>query len=173
MLLVVLDTARADRFTPHGGPSSIAPAVDDLARRGTAVRRAVATSNWTLPSHVSLLTGLLPSELGVAGGAGDRAAYLRTVREGLARHASRTLAAVLLERGYDTRGVSTNPWIRAEHGFDTGFEVFADVEDARPRFDSLRRTRRSWWRARHDDGAAEARAHLRRWTNEANRPCHR
>ncbi len=170
VLLLVLDTARADRFVPHGGPAATAPVVADLTARGTAIRRALATSNWTLPSHVSLFTGLLPSEFGVAGGSGDRAGYLRTVREGFVRHAKRTLPQVLRDRGYETRAVSANPWIREAFGFGTGFDVFAEVAGTRPRHDSLRRTKLAWWRARHDDGAAEAREHVRRWIAGAGRP---
>jgi len=170
VLLVVLDTARADRFVPHGGSPQIAPAIAGLAGRGTAIPRVFATSNWTLPSHVSLFTGLLPSEFGVAGGSGDRASYLATVREGFERHRARTLPAVLGDAGYDTRAVSANPWIRSAHGFGPLFDDFADVHGARPGHDSMLRTRLAWWRARHNEGAAAAREHVAGWIREARRP---
>src|ERR1700709_2375047 len=65
VLLVVLDTARADAFEPYGSPAGSTPVLRDLASRGTAVTSAYAPSSWTMPSHASMLSGLMPRTLGL------------------------------------------------------------------------------------------------------------
>ncbi|MCU1601841.1 MAG: arylsulfatase family protein, partial [Frankiales bacterium] len=65
VLLVVLDTARADATEPYGAAPGTTPVLRDLAARGTAVRSAYAPSSWTLPSHASLFSGLMPRALGL------------------------------------------------------------------------------------------------------------
>src|SRR5437588_6018392 len=71
VLLVVLDTARADALEPYGAAPGSTPAIADLARRGAAVPHAYAPANWTLPSHVSFLSGLLPRAAGLRLAMGD------------------------------------------------------------------------------------------------------
>ena len=130
VLLVVLDTARADHFGPFGGRAAT-PAFDDLAGRGRATV-ATSTSPWTVPSHASMFTGLLPFDHGVTGaaaiGPGRRLASLRPAIE---RHADRWLPEVLRRSGYRTVAVSANVWITPAMGFDLGFEEFHSVGMAR------------------------------------------
>ncbi|HYU58040.1 MAG TPA: sulfatase-like hydrolase/transferase, partial [Actinomycetota bacterium] len=66
VLLIVLDTARADAFEPYGAVPGSSPVVADLARRGSAFPMMVSTSCWTIPAHASLFTGLLPRAVGFA-----------------------------------------------------------------------------------------------------------
>jgi arylsulfatase A-like enzyme len=130
VLLVVLDTARADHFSALGGASHT-PAFDALADRGTAAV-AVSTSPWTVPSHASMFTGLLPFEHGVTGAAAitpDR--RLASLRPAIERARERWLPGVMRRAGYRTLGVSANVWITAEMGFDLGFEEFRPVGMAR------------------------------------------
>jgi len=61
VVLVVLDTARADFFSSYGFDRETTPVVDGLAASGVRFERAFATDFWTLPSHASILTGLYPS----------------------------------------------------------------------------------------------------------------
>jgi arylsulfatase A-like enzyme len=162
VLLVVFDTARADAFEPYGAPPGASPVVADLARRGAAFPRAIATSNWTAPSHASMFTGLLPRAFGLAGGVPDRPAYRDRFLGLFGTHRERVLAEVFRRRGSATLGVSANAgWIKPAFGFDTGFERFTVVGGER-RLDVGRPGAKvQWWRARVDDGAAAATAALR------------
>ncbi|HEX6851566.1 MAG TPA: sulfatase-like hydrolase/transferase [Candidatus Polarisedimenticolaceae bacterium] len=65
VILVTLDTVRADRIGCYGRPSAGTPWLDGLAARGMRVERAYAPAPITLPSHVSLLSGLIPPHTGV------------------------------------------------------------------------------------------------------------
>jgi arylsulfatase A-like enzyme len=175
LLLVVMDTARADAFEPWGAPAGATPLIADLARRGTAVPATVAPSNWTLPSHASMFTGLLPSALGLTSGVRMGAPGGMASRALLEANAGRVLAEVLRRRGYTTRGISSNPWIHQVNGFGTGFDVFHSLKgvERKPAGEGLR-TRLEWmldaWRARADDGAQEAGAILRGWMEEGPQP---
>jgi arylsulfatase A-like enzyme len=121
ILLVVIDTLRADAVSTYGAIDGTTPAFDALASGGIVYRRAYAPSPWTLPSHASLLTGLGPDRhgVGIAGRMGLRAELA-------------TLAERLADAGYQTAGFSENPLISNLFGFEKGFEQFAarSVEDA-------------------------------------------
>ncbi|MHC4127841.1 MAG: sulfatase family protein [Planctomycetota bacterium] len=115
VLLVVLDTTRADYFSGNGHPKPTTPHVDALAAEGTRYTRAYATDFWTLPSHASLFTGLYPGEAGAT-------AETNHLPERVV-----TLAERLQESGYDTGAVVCNVWISRERGFGQGFTDFAEM----------------------------------------------
>jgi hypothetical protein len=74
VLLIVLDTVRADHLSVYGYARDTTPALAELARDGVLYRNAIAPDTWTAPSHASLLTGLMPTERGVhsvTGNAGE------------------------------------------------------------------------------------------------------
>lgn len=96
VLLIVLDTLRADRLSAYGYGRPTTPFLDEYARRGVLFERAFANSSWTMPSHTSLFTGRFPFQHGV-----DLWNY-----DG--RFA--TLAQVMAARGYATVGFSANEW---------------------------------------------------------------
>lgn len=166
IVLVVLDTARADALEPYGAPAGATPVLADLAARGEARPAVFSTANWTMPSHASMFTGLLPREAGLARAPGGRPTGCRPLLEAQ-RH--RLLPAVLAEAGYDTRGVSANVWITAGSGFDIGFDTFEEVTTTRNArlHDPSLRSRAGWLleavRARSDDGASAATEVLDRW----------
>lgn len=112
VVLVVVDTLRADHVGAYGYARPTTPAVDRLAAEGLRFEHARANASWTLPSHGSLFTGLLPSEHGA------HAAH-PTLGDGPA-----TLAQAFDERGYRTVGLSANAWVSAGTGLDRGFERF-------------------------------------------------
>ncbi len=194
VLLIVLDTARADAFEPYGAVPGSSPVVADLARRGSAFPMMVSTSCWTIPAHASLFTGLLPRAVGFAPALWTVPDLRTVVPAVMARHADRTLAEVLRRAGYGTRALSTNPMVRGPHGFGTGFERFSEarnvraltLEVLREKFDRLkasrgvnlrRRVQRwkelvRWWRATEDNGAARAANTVREWIaqRDANTP---
>lgn len=174
VLLVVFDALRRDGTEPYGAPSGTTPAIADLAALGSAFPNAYANASWTLPSHASMFTGLLPRQLGLGqppDGSPDSARAL------LQRVADRLLAKVLRDAGYATYGFSTNPWASQHAGFDIGFDSFSFVSSDRT--DHMNglvahgpRAQAAWalqgLRARSDDGAAEVgsllRAAIERWS---------
>ena len=109
IVLAVLDTTRADAVSAYGEVEGTTPNVDALARQGLLYEHAYANANWTLPSHATIFTGLLPIENGVRGGA-DK---LESVP---------TLAEILGKAGYETFGVNENPWLTPENGLSRGFD---------------------------------------------------
>jgi len=111
IVLVTVDTARADRFGFMGDANGLTPTADALAREATVFENCVAPIGTTVPSHASLLTGLHPRTHGV------RSNGARLPRE------FRTLAEILGEHGYHTGAfVSLGPMVTPgalDQGFDS------------------------------------------------------
>ncbi len=127
VLLVVLDTARADAV----GTSRDA-AFSQLGRLGRRFHRAVAPAPWTLPSHASIFTGLRPSEHGVTGAAVLTDAGPRSPRPRVEALAERWLPEVLRRKGYATFAATGNPWVGEAVGLTFGFErVYESWREAR------------------------------------------
>ena len=122
LVLVVLDTARADLV--GAGPDS---AFSQFGRRGRRLHHAVAPAPWTLPSHVSILSGLRPSEHGVTGASVMTPEGPRSPAP-LIRSLPAWLPEVMRRKGFATFCASGNPWIGADtgltHGFETVFEAW-------------------------------------------------
>ena len=115
VVLIVLDTVRADMLSAYGYSKPTTPNLERIAREGTRFERAFATDFWTLPSHASLLTGLYPSE---------HHANSETLR--LTGDAS-TLAENLSEVGFRTAAWVGNPWLSIRHGFGQGFQHYMEM----------------------------------------------
>ena len=114
VLLVTIDTLRADRVGAYGWAAARTPAMDALAARGVRFTRAFAPAPITLPSHASLLTGLYPP------GHGSRHNGMR-MNGGPA-----TLATALREKGWATGAfVGAFPFDR-RFGLDRGFDRYGD-----------------------------------------------
>jgi len=95
LLLVTLDTTRADRLGCYGHPGAGTPWLDALAARGARWQRVYASAPLTLPSHVSILTGLHPPHTGVHNnGDATMTAGVRTLADRLAANGFFTAAAV-------------------------------------------------------------------------------
>lgn len=112
VLLIVLDTVRADRLSSYGYDRPTTPNLDALATQSIQFEHAYATSSWTLPTHASLMTGLLPSEHG---------ATVRRTRSPLHSRFP-VLSEALAARGYTTGGFVANttwltPWMGLHRGF--------------------------------------------------------
>lgn len=109
VLLIVLDTVRADALGAYGADGNPTPRFDALAERGTLFEHAISPAPWTLPATASLMTGRLPNQLS--------ADWLTPLDD---RH--RTLAESLRNRGYATAGFVANyKYATAETGLDRGF----------------------------------------------------
>ncbi|WP_249010131.1 sulfatase [Conexibacter sp. DBS9H8] len=173
ILLVVIDAARRDAFSPYD-PGACTPTVAGLARRGVAVENAFATAPWTLPSHVAMFTGALACEFGLDQAPGGDP---RGVADTLVDCRERLLAHRLGEAGYDTHGLSANLWVSPHSGLDSGFDRFDYLPSAR--FDRAFSRRPGTWRstlawAREgflsaaDSGAARIGAALERAITDAH-----
>lgn len=114
VVLVVLDTTRADALSAYGNPRNTTPHIDALAHEGVRFERAYSTDFWTLPSHASLLTGLHPSDHGATSETNHLPSGVPTVAEQLSR------------AGYRTAGFVSNPWVSRERGFARGFDVYRE-----------------------------------------------
>ena len=167
ILLVVLDALRRDAIEPLGAPAGSTPVIAELAGRGHAYPHAYATSSWTLPSHASMFTGLLPGRLGLGQPPEGTPQSARGVFE---RNSERLLPQVLASAGYDTRGFSANLWASGHVGLDIGFERFVyAVPDRGGRIEAMLsgglRAQLAWalqgLHARADNGAAELGRELR------------
>jgi arylsulfatase A-like enzyme len=115
VLLVVVDTLRADRVSCYGYPRPTTPHIDGLCGRGIRFANVSSTSSWTLPAHASIFTGLFPIEHGAT-------QEHTTLDAGPA-----TLAARLGEHGYATLGVSANPVVSVQSGLARGFDQFEET----------------------------------------------
>jgi arylsulfatase A-like enzyme len=120
VVLIVMDTERADRLSAYGYGLPTSPRLEELAARGLLFENAQSTASWTWPSTASILTGLLPEEHGVVD---DDSCYLA--------HGLMTLAEVLQLEGVTTAAWSANPLVVPEKNFDQGFELFASADGFR------------------------------------------
>lgn len=113
VVLVVIDTLRADHLGVYGYGRATSPRLDVLARRGTRFARAHAPSSWTAPSVASILTGRYPAVHGVERSTAVLGANVPTIAE--------TFRAA----GWRTVAYSANPaFVTPEMGFARGFERF-------------------------------------------------
>ena len=129
VVLISIDTLRADHLGSYGYTRSTSPHLDRIAHEGFRFERCLSPSPWTLPSYGSLMTGLLPSQhrAGVAARAarwlGDDVAADTKGRERLSENAG-TLARVLGEHGFRTAAFYANPFLDSASGLDAGFDRY-------------------------------------------------
>jgi len=119
VLLVSIDTLRPDRLGTWGGQPEVAPRLDALARQAVVFDDALAPAPWTLPSHMTLLTGLDPLAHGV-----------RTPTDRLSPEVE-TLAEVLSAQGFATAGFVDGGYVHGSYGFRQGFDTYDDDRSRR------------------------------------------
>jgi arylsulfatase A-like enzyme/Tfp pilus assembly protein PilF len=115
LILISIDTLRADRLPAYGYTKVQTPAIDGLARDGVLFERAYAHSPQTLPSHAAILSGQLPFENGVRDNVGF------TLRPD-----QPTLASLVRKGGYASGGFVSAFVLRKETGIGGGFDAFDD-----------------------------------------------
>ena len=115
VLLVTIDTLRADRLGCYGDSAAATPVLDALAARGVRFTTAVAHVPLTAPSHASILTGLLPLGHGVR----DNGSFVLPP-------APTTLAEVFRDGGYRTAAFVSGFPLDHRFGFARGFETYDD-----------------------------------------------
>jgi len=127
VLIVIVDTLRADHVSAYGYARETSPNLDRLAQEGVLFENAIAPAPWSLPSHVSLLTARYQFEHGI----GDVPAMSLSGLRAPAMNGSETLAETLERHGYRTGAFSANrTYFSANLGFDKGFSHFEDYYDS-------------------------------------------
>jgi arylsulfatase A-like enzyme len=116
VLLVTLDTTRADHLGCYGHPAATSPQMDSVARKGVRFDLAIAQAAVTPVSHASILTGLNPANHGVR---------VLSAATGYRLPAGiPTLASVLEDRGWSTAAFLSAFTVSEHFGFDRGFDLF-------------------------------------------------
>ncbi len=116
IVLIVIDTLRADHLGSYGYARPTSPHIDQLAARGTIFDDANAVASYTRPSSASILTGLYPSVHGAVTHADSISQDVPTLAE--------ALAAV----GYSTHGIYRNGNVSETFGFGRGFESYVSPD---------------------------------------------
>ncbi|MCS5638389.1 MAG: sulfatase [Myxococcota bacterium] len=129
IVLISLDTLRADHLGVYGHHRFTSPIIDAFAAQGVVFEDASATTAWTLPSHASMLTGLFPLRHGVI-----------TAKNALSEEVG-TLAEWFDQAGWETAAIVNAIWLKRErYGLTRDFEKYLFVEEA----DYRRRSPSSW-----------------------------
>lgn len=115
VLLVSIDTLRADHVGAYGARPDATPTLDALASEGLRFETAIASAPLTLPSHASLLTGLHPPHHGIRNNGSARLSEART-----------TLAERFSAAGWDTAAVVGAAVLAGRYGLDQGFDRYDD-----------------------------------------------
>lgn len=114
VLVIVVDTLRADHVSTYGYSRPTTPNIDRIGREGVVFENAISTAPWTMPSHASMVTGRYPHEHGAFG------------EHGL-DHRLPTIAEAFRDRGFRTGGFSGNSFYFCRRaGFSRGFLHFED-----------------------------------------------
>lgn len=131
LILISLDTLRADRMSLYGYERPTTPNLERFAKSATTYTRAQAAAPWTLPSHASLFTGKHPYEHGARTWTGDELSALASKgwspqnNVGPLAEEHRTLAEVLRDEGYATGAIVANrSYLDPHFGIGQGFEHY-------------------------------------------------
>ena len=116
LILISIDCLRADHVGAYGHEPPTTPSLDALAADGALFENTVSVSSWTLPTHMSMLTGMMPIE------------------HGLSRSRKRDpsipyLPEILSRDGYETIGVVSGLYLSPTFGYDEGFDVYRALID--------------------------------------------
>lgn len=125
IVLLLVDTLRADHLGVYGFPADTSPHIDRLAAESAVFTRTFSPAPWTKPAVASLFTSLYPETHGLTnhegrywGGEGAEGTL------GVLPEGALTLAEALRGEGYRTGAFHANPWMLEKYGFDQGFEVY-------------------------------------------------
>jgi arylsulfatase A-like enzyme len=119
VLIIIVDTLRADHLSTYGYTRDTSPYLTHLAQQGVLFENAIAPSSWTLPTHASLLTGLYPHQ-------NRMEEYSDILSGGIP-----TLGDTMEKRGYRTAAFSANYFFFCrDRGFARGFTHFEEFEQS-------------------------------------------
>ncbi len=117
IVLIGVDTLRADHLSAFGYERPTSPHLEALAAEGIRFHRALSPAPWTLPSFTSALTSLYPSRHGA--GRGGRGGWTRVHPDAV------FLSEILYGEGYRTVGMVANHLISPKYGLEQGYEIYA------------------------------------------------
>ena len=162
VLLISIDTLRADHLSSYGYVRPTSPNIDRLAREGTLFTRAYASSSWTIPSHMTMFTSLPPSLHGVD----DVGKRLDPARI--------TLAQRLRDSDYQTAAFVSGPTMHAAFGFDRGFDRYENTstftDEDFTRGDATRPTAATRHRSHQDVTSPVVAERVEHWIDADARP---
>lgn len=114
VILLSVDTLRADHLGAYGYERDTSPFIDALADEGTLFASAWSPTSWTLPSHTTMLSGMLPEHHG-------------TIDDHLRIPSDVAMVQEAFQRaGYQTGGATATLFVSRKFGFDRGFDFFED-----------------------------------------------
>jgi arylsulfatase A-like enzyme len=114
VVLISIDSLRADHLGAYGYARDTSPTMDGLAKEGVLFRNSSSTSSWTLPAHMSLLTGRSLLGHGVVSDDRSLPASVGTVAESFQKG------------GYETHAIVSAPYVHSRYGFAKGFDDYDD-----------------------------------------------
>jgi arylsulfatase A-like enzyme len=124
VIVILIDTLRADHMGVYGYGRDTTPNLDRFARESVVFRRAVSQTSWTKPSIPSLFTALYPSRHGVfEGSSRDTEGHITS---DVLPDSLETLAEAFREHGYETVAFVHNAQLRGFLGFAQGFDLYRD-----------------------------------------------
>ena len=115
VILIGIDTWRADHVSSFGYSRMTTPNIDRIAQRSASFTKAYATTSWTLPSFHSILTSLYQSSHGVIDGRYRLGNW----------HV--TLAEIMKNEGYRTGGFISGTYLKSSFGFNQGFDIYHEA----------------------------------------------
>ena len=115
VLLISIDTLRADHLSSYGFARKTTPNLDALAREGTLFRNVISPVPMTLPAHGSMLTGTIPPHHGLHDNLGGRLP-----------DSSVTLAEILKDRGFTTGAIVSSFVLDSRFNLSQGFDTYDD-----------------------------------------------
>lgn len=121
VLLVVIDTLRADHLGVYGHTIDTSPHLDAFASEGIRYTHTGSPASWTLPSFGAYVTGRYPSGHGAGINTGEK-----NTQSGLDPTVP-TLAEHLQTKGYRTGAIVTNPYLKDSFGLSRGFDSYSDA----------------------------------------------
>lgn len=123
IILISVDTLRADHLGSYGYERDTSPEMDKLAVDGVRFAKAYAQTSWTLTSHMSIMTSKYPHVHGVE------------THDSALADSHKTLAEVLSDAGYHTSAFISWFYVSKKYGFDQGFDEFAELLPAIDKFE--------------------------------------
>jgi len=128
IVVITLDTTRADALGAYGQPDPTSPRIDAMAADGLLLEQAVSSAPSTLPSHATLFTGKQPYAHGVRANSGYELSA-----------GNETLAEVLRSHGWATGAEVAAPVMAARTRLDQGFDVYREPEQTESALDAIER----------------------------------
>ena len=116
VIILSIDTLRSDRLGCYGHDKPTSPAMDAFAAESVRFENVIAESCWTLPSHMTIFTGLHSPTHAVLS------------KESVLHERKPILGEILEENGYESYGYTGGGYVAGRYGHDRGFEYYLDEE---------------------------------------------